>query len=116
MDKLSELRRTEPAVGDGRIFPGHYAPVLVMDNGQRVLKPMRYQCRPAGKPASYDTRYAGTYNARRDNLGAFWKDLFGQTHGIMLVQAFYENVARVRADGTTYNEVLEFPPRTGERC
>jgi hypothetical protein len=53
---------------------------------------MRYQCRPAGKPAFYDTKYPGTYNARRDNLEGFWKGLFGYTHGLMLVSAFYEKI------------------------
>ena len=63
MGKLSDLRRTELKDRDSRIFPGHYAPVMVMKNGRRVIKPMRYQCRPAGKPAFYDTKYPGTYNA-----------------------------------------------------
>jgi putative SOS response-associated peptidase YedK len=84
-----------------------YAPVMVWEDGQRVIEPMRYQCRPAGKPAFYDTKYPGTYNARRDNLeGSFWKDLFGFSHGILAVNAFYENVER---DGK--NVVLEFRPQ-----
>ncbi len=82
---------------------------MVMEDGERVLKPMRYQCRPAGKPASYDTKFAGTYNARRDNLEGFWKGLFGHTHGIMVVNAFFENVDR---DGK--NVVLEFNPRPAQ--
>lgn len=57
--RLDDLRRTEPKERDGRIFPGHYAPVLVMEAGERVIKPMRYQCRPAGKPAFYDRKYPG---------------------------------------------------------
>ena len=85
MGKLSDLRRTELKDRDSRIFPGHYAPVMVMENGRLVVKPMRYQCRPAGKPAFYDTKYPGTYNARRDNLEGFWKGLFGYTHGIAVV-------------------------------
>ena len=68
MGKLSDLRRTELKDRDSRIFPGLYAPVMVMESGRRVIKPMRYQCRPAGKPAFYDSKYPGTYNARRDNL------------------------------------------------
>lgn len=117
MGKLADLRRTEPQPRDSRIFPGHYAPVMVVENGQRVVKPMRYQCRPAGKPASSDVKYPGTYNARRDNLEGFWKGLFGYTHGIMVVNAFYENVSRHRvekrelADGEKEeNVVLEFRP------
>jgi len=108
--KLSTLRRNDPIDEDARIFPGWYAPVIVMEGDQRVVKPMRYQCRPAGKPASYDAKFPGTYNARRDNLdGGFWKGLFGHTHGILVVSRFFENVQR---DGK--NVVLEFNPRTGE--
>ncbi len=39
--KLEDLRRTEPQPRDSRIFPGNYAPVMVMQNGRRVVKPMR---------------------------------------------------------------------------
>jgi hypothetical protein len=66
--KLADLRRTELVSDDSRIFPGVYAPVMVWEDGQRVIKPMRYQCRPAGKPAFYDTKYPGTYNALRTFL------------------------------------------------
>ena len=103
---------------DSRIFPGHYVPVMVMEHGRRVIKPMRYQCRTAGKPALYDTKYPGTYNARRDNLEGFWKRLFGYTHGIVVINAFYENVNRPRVEGrelgvdeAVENVVLEFKPR-----
>lgn len=116
--KLSDLQRTELEDRDSRIFPGHYAPVMVMENGRRVIKPMRYQCRPAGKPIFYDSKFPGTYNARRDNLEGFWKDLFGYTHGIAVVNAFYENVNRHRVEGrelgadeAVENMVLEFKPR-----
>ena len=109
--RLADLRRTELKDRDARIYPGYYAPVIVMEQGQRVVKPMRYQCRPAGKPAFYDTQYPGTYNARRDNLTGFWKTLFGHSHGILIVNAFYENVDRTGPDGTVSNEVLEFKPR-----
>jgi putative SOS response-associated peptidase YedK len=115
--RLDDLRRTEPADRDSRIFPGQYAPVMVMENGRRVIKPMRYQCRPAGKPATYDVKYPGTYSARRDNLEGFWKGLFGYTHGLMLVTAFYENVNRSRLENRVplegekdENVVLEFRP------
>src|SRR5690242_4789326 len=68
LGKLADLRRTELNDEDHRIFPGWYAPVLVMKEGRRILVPMRYQCRLAGKPAFYDTKFPGTYNARRDSL------------------------------------------------
>ncbi len=115
--KLEDFNRTELKDRDSRIFPGQYAPVMVVENGQLVVKPMRYQCRPAGKPAFYDTKYPGTYNARRDNLEGFWKGLFGYTHGVMLVSAFYENVPRHRVEARELAEgekeenlVLEFKP------
>ncbi|MGE0315926.1 MAG: SOS response-associated peptidase family protein [Lautropia sp.] len=107
--RLEDLQRTEIRPSDARIFPGHYAPVMVMESGQRVLKPMRYQCRPAGKPAFYDQKYPGTYNARRDNLEGFWKGLFGHTHAVFVVETFYENVDR---DGK--NVVLQFTPNPRE--
>jgi putative SOS response-associated peptidase YedK len=121
MRRLDDLRRTTLKDRDARIFPGHYAPVLVVENGQYVVKPMRYQCRIAGKPANYDVRFPGTYNARRDNLEGFWKPLFGYLHGLMIVSRFYENVSRARMEGRTLaegekdeNVVLEFKPDSGE--
>jgi putative SOS response-associated peptidase YedK len=109
LGKLAALRRSELIDEDSRIFPGWYAPVLVVENGQRVIKPMRYQCRLPGKPAFHDAKFVGTYNARRDSLGRFWKPLFGHHHGILAVDRFYENVQR---DGK--NVVLEFEPRVGQ--
>jgi putative SOS response-associated peptidase YedK len=110
MAKLADLRRTEPKARDSRIFPGNYSTVMISEGGQRVILPMRYQCRPAGKPAVYDAKYPGTYNARRDNLEGFWKGQFGHTHALMIVETFYENVEG--PDGK--NQVLQFRPRTGE--
>lgn len=118
LGKLADLRRTELKDRDSRIFPLSYAPVLIWENGRRVVKPMRYQCRLAGKPKSYDVDYNGTYNARRDNLEGFWKKQFGVTHGLIVVNAFYENVSRHRMEGRELapgeqdqNVVLEFKPR-----
>ena len=116
--RLADLERSTPKEGDSRIYPGFYAPVLVMEGVERVVKPMRYQCRPCGKPAVYDRKYPGTYNARRDNLEGFWRGQFGLTHGIVLASAFYEHVARHAAEGRELKEgeaeesiVLEFRPR-----
>jgi putative SOS response-associated peptidase YedK len=115
--KLDDIQRNEPKPRDSRIFPGTYAPVLVMENGEYVVKPMRYQCRIAGKPASFDVKYPGTYNARKNSLEGFWKPCFGHTHGVMLVEVFYENVKKAKMEGTLLeshnkdeNVVLEFRP------
>lgn len=118
---LDDLRRSELTSQDSRIYPGWYVPVMVMENGRRVIKPMRYQCRPAGKPVFYDRKFPGTYNARRDNLEGFWKDLFGFSHGVILASAFFENVPKHKAEHRELrpgedaeNLVLEFKPQTGQ--
>jgi putative SOS response-associated peptidase YedK len=117
--KLADLKRTDLTGEDSRIFPGWYAPVMVMENGRRVIKPMRYQCRPHGKPAFNDVKFPGTYNARRDSLGSYWKDLFGYSHGLIIADAFYENVSRHAMEGRELtpgekeeNVILEFRPKT----
>ena len=121
LSRIDDLQRIEPLERDARIFPGNYAPVIVMEGGERVVKPMRYQCRVAGKPAVYDKKFPGTYNARRDSLEGFWKTLFGYSHGIMVVTAFYENVSKARLEGRELeagerdeNVVLEFKPTPAE--
>jgi putative SOS response-associated peptidase YedK len=118
LGKLSDLRRSELLDRDARIFPGWHAPVMVAEGGRYVVRPMRYQCRPEGKPATHDTRFPGTYNARRDNLEGFWQPLFGYSHGLVVASAFFENVSRHRverrelAEGEAEsNVVLEFRPR-----
>ena len=108
LGKLGDLRRTDLRPQDSRFFPGWYAPLIVVENGMKVVKPMRYQCRPASKPSLYDRKYPGTYNARRDNLEGFWKGQFGVSHGVLPVSRFFENVDR---DGS--NVVLEFNPADG---
>jgi len=54
-------------VRDRPLFPMYFAPVVVTDAGRRVIRPMRYTCRLEGKPAFYDRKFPGTYNA----FGAF---------------------------------------------
>lgn len=118
LGKLADLRRTSVTDEDARIFPGWYAPVIVMEHGRRVVKPMRYQCRLPGKPSSYDRQFPGCYNARRDNLEGFWKGAFGVSHGIVVLNAFFENVSRHRVENRALGEgekeenvILEFRPR-----
>ncbi len=114
LGKLADIKRTDPKPRDARIFPAWYVPVVVSEGGRRVVQPMRYQCRPAGKPAFYDTKYPGTYNARRDNLEGFWKEQFGRTHAVMVARRFYENVEQVGDNGKPHNVVLEFSPNNDQ--
>lgn len=115
--RLEDLHRVQLLPRDNRIFPGTYAPVMVSENGQRVIKPMRYQCRLPDKPARNDVLYPGTYNARRDSLEGYWRGAFGLRHGVVVVRAFYEHVPRHAIAGRTLGDdekeqdaVLEFRP------
>jgi putative SOS response-associated peptidase YedK len=115
--KMSDLRRTETQSQDNRIFPMVYTGVIIREEGENVLTPMRYFCRPAGKPAVYDKKYPGLYNARRDNLEKFWGEQFGSHHAVMCVESFYENVQRhalerreLRSWEAGENVVLQFTP------
>lgn len=116
--RLDDLWRTDLQERDSRIFPGVYAPVMIVQDGRKVVVPMRYHCRPQGKPPSFDRDFPGTYNARRDNLEDFWRKQFGYSHGLMIVNEFYEHVKRHRTEhrelapgAKPENVVLEFKPR-----
>lgn len=118
LNRLVDLKRTEPLESDCRIFPMYYAPVLIAENGRRLIRPMRYTCRLPGKPASDDTRYPGTYNARRDNLHGFWKELYGRHHAVLLITSFFENVQsnllekrELKPGEQPRNVVLHFDPK-----
>lgn len=121
LERLTDLRRTEPVEGDERIFPLSYAPVLVQKNGETILVPMRYACRLADKPANYDVRFPGTYNARRDSLTGFWKNVYGRRHAVMVISGFFENVPRhlyehrdLLPEEKPENLILQFAPRPSE--
>jgi putative SOS response-associated peptidase YedK len=119
--KLSDLRRSETSPEDNRIFPMVYAGVIIKQDGQNVLTPMRYFCRPAGRPAFYDKKFPGLYNARRDNLEKFWGEQFGHHHALMVVESFFENVQlhamehrELKAGEEAQNVVLQFTPEPVE--
>jgi putative SOS response-associated peptidase YedK len=119
--KLSNLRSLEPRPEDNRIFPFVYAGVIVKKDGQNLLTPMRYHCRPAGKPAFIDRQFPGLYNARRDNLEKFWAQQFGIHHAILVVESFYENVKRhtmehreLLAGEAEQSVVLQFKPEPAQ--
>ena len=121
LERLANLRRTDFSETDERIFPRYFVPLVVREGDRLLIRPMRYQCRLAGKPATYDERYPGTYNARRDNLQGFWSDVYGTQHGIMVINSFYENVPlhlfEKRALGENEKEknlVLHFNPQPSQ--
>ena len=112
---IADAKRTShKPVTDDRIFPFWYAPVLLIENGKPIVRPMRYLCRPQGMHPSTDYRKdgkpSGKYNARRDNLDKFWRPQFGHTHALMLAETFYEQVD----DGKGGSKEIHFQPRTGD--
>ena len=107
--RLEDLNRTELADSDSRIYPGWYAPVMIVQDGQRILVPMRFRCRLPGWTAEIEKKKDGTYCARRDSLKTAWRHLFGVRHGVILADCFYEHV---KCDGK--NVILRFDPTPGE--
>lgn len=119
--KMAALRRDDFEPDDARVFPGWYAPVILADGDRLVVRPMRYQCRLPGWTEAIERRFPGTYNARRDRLEESWASLFGRSHGVMIANAFYENVSRhvmehreLAPGEREENVVLEFQPRPPE--
>lgn len=107
--RLAAMQDATPRKSEARIFPMHYAPIILEVGGKRLIRLARYHCRQAGKPASIDREKDGLYNARRDNITRFWRNEFAHTHALMLVREFFENVDR---DGK--NAVLHFTPNPPE--
>jgi putative SOS response-associated peptidase YedK len=107
--RLERLNNPKPHVADARIFPLHYAPIILQAGDRRVMRLGRYHCRKPGEPEFIDRKLPGLYNARRDSLGKYWKAQFGATHAVMMVESFFENVER---DGR--NQVLHFVPRPAD--
>jgi putative SOS response-associated peptidase YedK len=106
VERLDRLKATRPHPAEARIFPFHFAPIVLQAGNQRLIRLARYHLRKPGEPAFIDRKLPGLYNARRDSLGKYWKELFGVSHAVMLVESFFENVER---EGK--NQVLHFVPR-----
>jgi putative SOS response-associated peptidase YedK len=109
LTRLERLKAEKPHPAEARIFPMHFAPIVMQVGGRRLIRLARYHCRKPGEPAFIDRKLPGLYNARRDSLGKYWKELFGVTHAVMLVESFFENVER---EGK--NQVLHFVPRPAD--
>ncbi|MEJ0008889.1 MAG: hypothetical protein WDM77_21620 [Steroidobacteraceae bacterium] len=112
LGKLVLLKDDKPHSNDYRIFPKSYVPIVVVRDGQKVMVPARYLLRQPGAPAFMDEKLSGNYNARRDNLTKFWRNQFGGTHALMVIDSFYENVTG--RDGR--NQILHFIPRRWAEC
>jgi len=106
LTRIERLKAEKPHPDEARIFPLHFAPIVMQVGARRLMRLARYHCRKPGEAAFIDRKLPGLYNARRDSLGKYWKGLFGASHAVMLADSFFENVDR---DGK--NQVLHFVPR-----
>jgi putative SOS response-associated peptidase YedK len=121
--KLDDIAEPADREGIDRIWPGHFAPVLIRDaeTGERLIVPMRYRCRLPGWDEAKEREKPGTYNARRDTLTTVWRRVFGVHHGVIGVRRFYESVAlhdlhqRALVPGEREQKVeIVFTPQTAE--
>jgi len=105
-----------PPMDQERIFPGHFAPVVIERDGQRLIEPMRYGAFPPSFVT--DPKKYTAYNARRDNLHSnFWKDMVGYNHGVIVIRGFFEWVKvsdLLRSGKVTIDEVTREFERQAE--
>lgn len=76
---------------DGRVYPGYFAPVMTLENGKRMIRPMRYRVRPQNSKEEVPSKY-NVFNARVDALEMrkTWSGLFMRKHGIFPFIKFFE--------------------------
>lgn len=76
---------------EGTIYPNTFASVIVEENSQRVLRPMRYRLRPSWSEKEIPSKY-NLFNARSDSLldRKTWSGLIGRKHAILVFNKFYE--------------------------
>lgn len=115
--RLERIKDTKSRDNDSRIYAFDWAPVIVWEANNRVMKPMRYHLRPSFADESWDKNFGGCYNARRDKLTTSWKTQFGKQHGIIIVTSFFENVKKhdlekrkLKRGEVEVNVVIEFNP------
>jgi putative SOS response-associated peptidase YedK len=95
-----------------RIYPGYYAPIILMDGQTKVIKPMRYRLRPSWAEKEIPTKF-NTFNARLDSLETrkSWQSIFMRRHGLIVFERFYE---WVEDQATGKKKVISFQPEGRE--
>lgn len=76
---------------DGKIFSNYFTNIIVDENDERKILPMRYRVRPHGSRAEVPAKY-NVFNARIDSLEMrnTWVPLFMRNHGLVPMSGFYE--------------------------
>src|SRR5688572_20062120 len=52
--RLERLKAVKPHPEEARIFPMHFAPIVMQDGARRVMRLARYHCRKPGESAGVD--------------------------------------------------------------
>lgn len=91
-EKIDYYERIEET-GAPRVFPNFYAPVIIKDGKEELLRLMRYHLCPKNGKEMNAFKY-NLFNARRDRLldSRTWKPVFGKKHAIFPFLRFYESV------------------------
>lgn len=81
---------------DGRFYPNWFAPVIIQQDSEKRIVPMRYRVRPRGSDKEVPTKY-NMYNAKVESLLSAhnWQKLIGRNHAVVAVRQFYEYVNKV---------------------
>jgi hypothetical protein len=61
--RLERLKAEKPHPAEARIFPMHFAPIVMQVGGKRMIRLARYHCRKPGEPAFIDRKLPGLYNS-----------------------------------------------------
>ena len=95
---------------DGRFYPNWFAPVIIQQDSEKHIVPMRYRVRPYGSDKEVPTKY-NMYNAKVESLlsAQNWRKLIGRNHAVVAVSQFYEYVNKVEVGITPIKpETLKF--------
>jgi putative SOS response-associated peptidase YedK len=95
---------------DERVLPTRRAPVILLDNGQRVLRSMSFSLIPAWSKVRRP-KFA-THNARLDTIDTkpTWREPFAGRHALVPMIAFVEPIYEGRFAGN----MVQFCARQGE--
>lgn len=111
-DSFARLHAVDPKkfrdlASHSRIYPNYWAPILVCEQNQLWIRPMRYRLLPSWSPQEIATKY-NLFNARVDMLQErrSWRQLVGRRHGMIVFKAFFEWVE----NSTGKKVVIKFFP------
>jgi len=109
-EKIEYYEKIEET-GAPRVFPNFYAPVIIKEDKEHLLRLMRYHLCPKNGVEMSAFKY-NLFNARRDRLldSRTWKPAFGKQHAIFPFHRFYESVPGENGEA----KIIYFEPKDQE--